>query len=89
MDLDKAIEDKLPEGHCAMYVMSHLGDKREIWNPQNDAEVASARRTFEDLKKKGYAAYKVTGKDGEKGELMHDFDPNAGKMIMAPAMQGG
>ena len=41
------------------------------------------------LKKKGYRGFRVTGKNGEKGEQMDEFDPAAGRMIMIPPLQGG
>jgi hypothetical protein len=70
-------------------VMGKEGDVKTIWNPKNADEVENARKTFNDMKKKGYLAFKVA-KDGEKGEQMTEFDPDAAKMIlMVPAFQGG
>lgn len=85
---DKVRSIEVPQGHHLMIIMSHHGDKKEIWNPNNTDEVASAKAAFDALTKKGYAAFKVDDK-GEKGEQIHAFDPNAGKMILAPAMKGG
>jgi hypothetical protein len=70
-------------------IMGKEGDTKQIWNPQNTDEVENARRTFNDLRKKGYLAFRVTA-DGDKGEQISEFDPKAGKMIlMVPQMQGG
>jgi hypothetical protein len=69
-------------------VMDMTGDSKTIWDPSNADEVAAARATFDTLKKKRYLAYKVKA-DGEKGELISDFDPTAGKIIMSPMMAGG
>lgn len=64
------------------------GDTKAIWDPRNTDEVAAARKTFTDLKAKGYMAYKLR-QDGEPGELLRDFDPEAAQIIMRPRMQGG
>jgi len=72
-----------------MCVLNQEGDTKIIWNRDNNDEIAAARATFDSLKTKGYAAYSVKGKDGEKGEVIHKFDPNAERLIMAPAMKGG
>lgn len=71
-----------------MCVMDQTGDTRTIFDPNNPDEVDVARETFKSLKKKGYIAYSVK-KDGEKGEVMTEFDANAGKIILAPPLRGG
>jgi hypothetical protein len=70
-------------------VLDHTGDSNHIWDPENEVEVEAAKQLFDSLKKKGYVAYKVEGKKGEKGEVMREWDPDAGRMIMAPPMRGG
>lgn len=65
------------------------GDVKTIWDRNNADEVANAKQTFDNLRKKGYLAFRVTGKDGEKGEQMTEFDPTAERMIMVPQMRGG
>lgn len=72
-----------------MEVMGPEGDTKTIWDPDKDAEVDNARRSYEDLVDKGYRAFYATGKDGAKGEPMDKFDPDAGRMILVPPMQGG
>lgn len=69
-------------------VMDSTGDTKTIWDADNATEVANARRTFDDFKKKGFAIYRVEG-DGDRGEIMHKFDPEAEKMIAVPRMAGG
>ena len=69
-------------------VMDRTGDTRTIFDPNNPVEVEAARETFKTLKKKGYIAYSVK-KDGDKGEVMDEFDATAGKSILAPPMRGG
>jgi len=71
-----------------MAILDETGDTKLIWDSDNDDEVKNAKRTFDDLKKKGYAAFKVD-KKGEKGSIMEEFDADAEKIIMAPQMRGG
>lgn len=72
-----------------MAVLDRTGDTKIIWSKDNPDEVANAKRTFDDLKKKGFAAFAVTGKNGDKGEQIHAFDANAERLIMIPPMVGG
>lgn len=69
--------------------MDDTGDTKIIWSKDNDDEVAVARRAFKDLKDKGFIAYSVKGKNGEKNEVIREFDPDSEKIIMAPPMVGG
>ena len=72
-----------------MAIMDKTGDSKLIWDPAIPEEVEAARNTFEKLKsKKSYMAYSVND-DGEKGDVLHSFDPSIAKMIMAPAMVAG
>lgn len=71
-----------------MRVMGRKGDTRIIWDPDNEHEVAQARKTFDDLRKKRFVAFKV-GSGGKKGEQVTEFDPSAEKLILAPPMAGG
>lgn len=68
--------------------LGSAGDTKLVWDSENEDEAANARRTFDDLKKKGYAAFAV-GARGAKGEQIQKFDPNAESLIMVPAIQGG
>ena len=72
-----------------MCVLDRTGDTRLTWDANNTDEVASVRRTFDELKGKGYLAYTVKPGDGAKGEVITAFDPNAQKVILAPPMRGG
>ena len=72
-----------------MQIMSAKhGHKNEVWDPNIKVEVDSAEDTFNDLRAKGYIAFRVD-KTGEKASVMKNFDPLAGKMIMSPAPAGG
>lgn len=71
-----------------LIVLDHTGDTKIIWDPDKADEVETARETFNKLKKKGYMAYAVDRK-GDKGTVLREFDPNAEKLILAPATVGG
>ncbi len=71
-----------------MTIMDHTGDTKLIWDSAKPDEVANAKKTFKDLKSKGYIAYRVKG-EGGKASAMGDFDPEAEKMIMSAPMAGG
>lgn len=71
-----------------MHVMDAEGDTRIIWDSDNEAETANARRTFDELRGKGFTAYRVDDK-GDRSAIIREFDPTAEKMIFRPAMAGG
>jgi len=68
--------------------MSIEGDVKKLWDKNNQDEVDDAERSFDELKAKGYIAYKVK-KSGKKGSIIRDFDPDAEKIILSPPMAGG
>jgi len=71
-----------------MAFMDETGDTKLIWTEGNEIEVENARRTFNEMRKKGYIAYAVD-KKGEKGTVIDHFDPSAEKIILAPQLKGG
>lgn len=71
-----------------MSVMDKKGDTKILWDSDNQAEVENARRSFDDLRGKGYMAFTVD-KRGEKGDVIRTFDPSAEKIILTPPMRGG
>lgn len=75
-------------GKSYMAVMGMEGDVKTIWDRNNPDEVENARSTFKRLIAKGFSAFKVDA-DGEQGEVMREFDPNAEKVILVPAIAGG
>jgi hypothetical protein len=64
------------------------GDTKLIWDPDNEHEVAAARKMFNSLRDKRFLAFKV-GEKGRKGEQITTFDPSLEKIIMSPAIAGG
>jgi len=71
-----------------MRIMGVDGDLKVIWDSEKEAEVKAAKKQFEELTAKGYLAFKVK-KDGEQGEKMKEFNPDAEKMILVPILKGG
>lgn len=69
-------------------VLSEKGDTKTIWDSDNADEVAAAKKQFDDLRAKGFLAFKVK-KDGDKGDLVTTFDPTAEKYILTPPVRGG
>lgn len=82
-------EIAVPQGHGIMHELDRSGDVRAMWDRGNADEVASARRQFQDLAKKGYVAYRAEGKNGERGEVIREFDPDAERIILVKALVGG
>ena len=71
-----------------MAIMGRQGDTKIIWEPSNKPEVDAARKSFDDLRGKGYLAFSVEG-DGSKGKQIFTFEPHAAKIILSPPMRGG
>lgn len=69
-------------------IMDHTGHDEILWDIGNAQQIQNARKRFNELRAKGYAAYAV-GEDGAPGLILQAFDPWAGRIIMAPAMVGG
>lgn len=71
-----------------MRILDHTGDTKIIWDSRNEDETKAARDTFDDLRRKGYIGYSVR-KNGDKKKVIREFDPEAEKLILVPAMRGG
>lgn len=65
------------------------GDTRVMWDSRNAEEVDAARAQFDSLRGKGYLAYKAEGKDGNRGEVIREFDPTAERIILVKPPVGG
>lgn len=69
----------------SMSFLDETGDVEVKWNPDSPWEVHEAKKQFDRLvKEKGYRGFKV-GKDGKRSEMIHEFDPQAKRIVMAPA----
>lgn len=80
--------DDVPEGKHVIAILDKTGDTKIIWDPTNEVEVENARRTFDDMKAKGFTAYSVNRR-GDKDAVVREFDPDAQKLILTPALVGG
>lgn len=72
----------------AMRIMGGGGDTKVVWDADNRDEVAQARKTFDELRAKGFTAFNVK-RNGEKDERITEFDPEAQTLIMVPRLAGG
>jgi hypothetical protein len=89
MDIETIEEIELKPGQRVMAVMDKTGDTKIIWSKDNADEIDNAKATFDRLTKKGHVAFSVKGKDGQKGEKLHAFDPDAERIIFTPPMVAG
>lgn len=86
---DKGFGD-IPVGYGVFAVMGLLGDTKTIWDVSKPDEVEAARQLFDTLvKKKGYQAFRVKGNGDPVGHAVREFDPNEGRYIFVPQLQGG
>ena len=70
-------------------VLGRQGDVKTVWDKNKPEEVTAACNQFHNLRSKGYLAFEVVDKIGEKGRQIYDFNPNAERIILAAPMQGG
>jgi hypothetical protein len=90
----EAILTDVPVGHGVMSKLtSDDGDFRFTWNPADADETENARIAFGDLRRSGYVAYKVEserlGRGRGRREVIREFDPQAGQIVMVRPVQGG
>lgn len=69
-------------------VLDRTGDTRLEWDPERRDEVDAARKMFAELKAKRYLAYRCDA-DGNRGEVIREFDPEAERIVMTPQLVGG
>jgi hypothetical protein len=69
-------------------VLGRTGDTEVEWNPETGQGVQSAKHVFEERTRRGYLAF-VEGPNGEGSNLIRNFDPKAGSIILAPRLVGG
>ncbi len=74
----------LEEGQFLIRVIDpKAGDKRIVWNPFVIPEINAAKKMFLEMIQEGMRPY-VVGPDGrKKEEIMIEFDPSAGQVIMS------
>lgn len=84
--------DVIPGTGVLSYLTPEDGDVRLTWERGNADDIATARRTFSDLRAKGYLAYQVTrGSRTRKTQRdqIRRFDPDAEQIVLTPPMAAG
>jgi hypothetical protein len=66
----------------------HRG-KEVTWSSDNEAEVLTARETFQRMTREGYQAFRPGASKGQRGNRITEFDPAIEKMVLFPQLQGG
>jgi hypothetical protein len=89
--MTELLPDESTAGKGTMsYLTPEDGDVRLSWEPGNAEDTATARRTFDDLRAKGYLAYRVTGRGPRaQRDQIRAFDPQAEQIVLAPPLRGG
>lgn len=72
----------------SMSVMGEEGDTKIEWDPTKKDEVEQAKKTFQELTKKGYLAFRLC-EEGNRGEQLDKFDKEAERIILVTPMAGG
>lgn len=79
-----------PKTHGVIEIIDHrAGDVKVIWDRTNADQTAACEAMFNTLLKKGYAAFLIKDNDGNKGEKITKWDPNAERVMMVAPMAGG
>lgn len=68
-------------------VCNRAGDSVTTWDPDDASLVQEAKRVFDAFKRHNYLAYKK--KEGNAGEQLREFDPNAHEIVMHEPLIGG
>ncbi len=69
-------------------VMDGRGDTRHEFDASDAESVAMADERFQALIGKGFRAIAL-GRQGDSGELIRKFDPNAEQTLFIPQLKGG
>lgn len=69
-------------------ILGQEDDVKAEWNPDVEEEVKTAKKVFDENKKKGYKAFRPYDGGGECEEL-EDFDKFAEKIVFIPLIAGG
>jgi hypothetical protein len=67
--------------------LDHHGDTKHEWDPAKSEEVEMARDLFTLYKSQGFVAARMD--NDSAGEIIQEFDPDAGTIIFRPQMAGG
>ena len=75
--------------HRGKKVMNPSGHLEVTWSSDNEAEVLTARETFQRMTREGYQAFRPGASKGQRGNRITEFDPAIEKMVLFPQLQGG
>ncbi len=82
--------DEIAEGLNVLAILGTNGDTKHLWDKTKPAEVAAAKALFDKLVKQDkYLAFRATGKDGDKGDQVREFNPDHERLIFTPPFVGG
>jgi len=82
------VDLRTADPQSVLIVLDETGDTKIVWDAEKADEVENARDSFNKLRKRGYAAFAVK-RDGSKGAVINEFDPDAEKIILSPPLAGG
>jgi len=71
-----------------MSIMDHSGHKELLWSPDQVEDTEIARKTFDELIKRGYSAF-GGATDTEAKHALKKFDPTMKEIVMVPTIVGG
>ena len=74
----------------AILILGDIGrtEARFEWDKKDQKQIEAAERLFNELKGKGFAAFKMD-KVGEPDENIFDFDPELECIVFLPQITGG
>lgn len=84
--------DVRPGTGVLSYLDEDAGDVKLTWEHGNADDIATARQTFDTLRRQGFLAYKVTSGSRTRAaqrEQIRAFDPEAEQIVLAPPLRGG
>ncbi len=70
-----------------MIALTREGDTKHEWNTDNEDERAQAQILFDEYRKQGFAAFRMS--DTERNSALTEFDPTAGTILFIPMVAGG
>lgn len=88
LELESAANESTPTARVMRVMTPNDGDLRMTWDPAKPDEVERVRAVFDEMKAKGYTAFRSDEK-GKKASAMKTFDPDAEAIILAPPIVGG
>lgn len=86
----RRLTDEEAERHPhVMRVMDETGDTAYGWDPNDVIDVELAKKQFDTMRGKGYAAFKTDGEGGKTGRPVTTFDAHAAEYVYIKPLQGG